>query len=161
MHFVRIIFNFPALAKCSCCLLFLFGKQNKGHNAFKCQIPIYSYNTKILQIALNICLNGLTCIYSSIHYLGYLGDIIQVFSCFVDKNFLFANYCLVFLFLFTDKNLWFSSQRRREGVVGMLMAALANIMGIVYCVSAFCQKLTGLFAKCVNCYPHKFKINWH
>ena len=79
---------------------------------------------------------------------------------FFPQNVLFANCCLAF-FLFTDKNLWFSSQRRREGVVGMLMAKLANIMGIMYCVSALCQKLAGLFAKCINCYSHKFKINWY
>ena len=72
------------------------------------------------------------------------------FMYFVHKMYLFANYCLVFS-LFTDKNLWCSSQRRREAVVGMLMAALANIMGIVYYVSTLCQKLVDLFAKCINC----------
>ena len=42
------------------------------------------------------------------HYMAFL--------CFLPKNVLFA---ITAVFLsFPDKNLWFSSQRRREGVVG-------------------------------------------
>ena len=90
------------------------------------------------------------------------------FLCFVHKMYLFANYSLVSFFFLKDKNLWFSSQRRREGVVRMLMAALANIMSIVYCVSALCQKWQGFLQKCINCYSnnpnlkcHFAKINLH
>ena len=48
---------------------------------------------------------------------GIFGDIKTVYSrIFVFKMFLFA---ITADFLsFPDKNLWFSSQRRREGVVG-------------------------------------------
>ena len=48
---------------------------------------------------------------------GIFGDIKTVYSrIFVLKMFLFA---ITADFLsFPDKNLWFSSQRRREGVVG-------------------------------------------
>ena len=44
------------------------------------------------------------------------GDIIRIFFVFHQQNVLFA---ITADFLsFPDKNLWFSSQRRREGVVG-------------------------------------------
>ena len=58
------------------------------------------------------------------------------------------DYLLMLSSFFEDKNLWLSSQRRREEVVGVLMAALANIMGIV-CLPLSCSKL-GMFV-CRTC----------
>ena len=49
------------------------------------------------------------------NYLGFWGHY-TAFSCFIYKNFLFA--ITAYFLPFPDKNLWFSSQRRREGVVG-------------------------------------------
>ena len=46
---------------------------------------------------------------------GMLGGIIRHFYVYIQNVFI-CYYCLVIIFL--DKNLWFSSQRRREGVVG-------------------------------------------
>ena len=69
-----------------------FGKQNKVNNAFKCLIS-YVFKSNITKT--KFCLNGLTYIYL-MHYLGYLGDIIQFLHIFVHKMYLFANYCLVF-----------------------------------------------------------------
>ena len=45
-----------------------------------------------------------------------LGDIMQYFHIFVYKMYLFA--ITAYFLSFPDKNLWFSSQRRKEGVVG-------------------------------------------
>ena len=40
----------------------------------------------------------------------------MAFLCFYLQNVLFA--IIAYFLSFPDKNLWFSSQRRREGVVG-------------------------------------------
>ena len=91
----------------------------------------YTVQNQILQ---NVCLNGFACIYLNALFGNFGGHYINAclhgFACFAAKMGLFANLLSSFSF-FADKNLWFSSQRRREGVVGVLMAALANIMGIV------------------------------
>ena len=50
------------------------------------------------------------------YYLGFLGALYGIFHIFIHKMFLFA--ITADFFSFPDKNLWFSSQRRREGVVG-------------------------------------------
>ena len=66
---------------------------------------------------------------------------------------LFANYCLVKSLFFQIKNSGFHLKEEGKELLGMLMTSLANNNG--YCVlylSAFCQKMAGLFAKCVNCY---------
>ena len=47
---------------------------------------------------------------------GMFGGIIQHFYVFIYKIFLFA--ITAYFLSFPDKNLWFSSQGRREGVVG-------------------------------------------
>ena len=85
-----------------------------------------------------------------------LGDIIMCstcFFCFAHKMYLFANYCLVLFFILQIKTSGFHLKEEVKELLGILMAALANIMGIVYC--PYCpdssQKLTGLFAKHVNC----------
>ena len=62
----------------------------------------------------NVCLNGI--MYVLLGLFGMFRDIIRYFHNFLQK-------CIYFLLLplflsFPDKNLWFSSQRRREGVVG-------------------------------------------
>ena len=71
----------------------------------------------------NVCLKR--------HYgklLGFWGHYTVNFSYFCLQNVFICYYCFYFL-PFPDKNPWFSSQRRREGVVGMLIAALANNNG--------------------------------
>ena len=81
------------------------------------------------------------------HYLEYWGTL-HSFSCFVHKMYLFANYCLVSLFFFlTDKNFWFSSQRRREGVIMFANGSISK--HYEYCVLCVCplSKVAGLFAK--------------
>ena len=49
------------------------------------------------------------------YYLGCLGALYGIFM-FIYKMFLFD--ITAYFLPFPDKNLWFSSQRRREGVVG-------------------------------------------
>ena len=61
----------------------------------------------ILQI---FCKNGITG-----YYLGCLGTLYGIFRFYL-QNVLFA--ITAYFLPFPDKNLWFSSQRRREGVVG-------------------------------------------
>ena len=48
---------------------------------------------------------------------------------------IYCYYCLFFL-SFPDKNLWFSSQRRREGVVGNANGSVSKIM---YCTCFLCS----------------------
>ena len=97
------------------------------------------------------CLPKWLCVYLSwMHYLGnfeghYINFItwyFHVFAYFCLQKWLFANAFWSFL---ADKNLWFSFQRRREVDVGVLMAALANIMGIDVSTFSPAQKLACLF----------------
>ena len=64
------------------------------------------------------------------HYLGFLGH-------YTVLRILFTK-CIYFIALvsFPDKNLWFSSQRRREGVVG---DANGSIIKIMYCTCFLCS----------------------
>ena len=48
--------------------------------------------------------------------LKYLGTLYGIFIIFICKLYLFA--ITAYFLSLPDKNLWFSSQRRREGVVG-------------------------------------------
>ena len=101
MHFVRIIYIFPALAKCLCCLLFPLGKQMCL--IMRLKIKYYKIWPKIALRVINWDWGTLYSIYIYFRVLSA-----NVFICY---------YCLV-IFSILDKNLWFSSQRRREGVVG-------------------------------------------
>ena len=56
---------------------------------------------------------------------GIFGGHYTVFSCFADKMYLFANYCLVF-FLFQIKTSDFHLKEEGKVLLGMLMATLAN-----------------------------------
>ena len=84
-----------------------FGKQIGLIMHFKYQFPYYN---RVLQ---NVSQNGIT---GTI--IWDFGDIIRYFYffVFVYKMYLFA--ITAYFLSFPDKNLWFSSQRRREGVVG-------------------------------------------
>ena len=61
------------------------------------------------------------------------GDIIQYFHIFVYKMYLFA--ITAYVLSFPDKNLWFSSQSKREGVVGDANGSISKIM---YCPCFLC-----------------------
>ena len=79
---------FPALAKCSCCLLFPLGNQNMGKSALKRQYS-FAYKIKYLQKKI-FCLKR--------HYgklLGFWGHYTVYFSYFVYKMFLFAITALI------------------------------------------------------------------
>ena len=67
------------------------------------------------------------------NYLGFWGHY-MVFSYFVYKMYLFA--ITAYFLSFPDKNLWFSSQRRREGVVGDANGSISKIM---YCTCFLCS----------------------
>ena len=110
-----------------------FGKQNKVNNAFKCQNPyalkIKSYKKKRLP---------------KWHYrklFGNLGTLYGIFI-FLSTKCIYLLLLLIF-FLFQIKNLWFSSQRRREGVVGDANGSISKIM---YCTCFLCS------SQKVNCY---------
>ena len=85
-----------------------FGETNKVNNAFKCQNLFV-----VISNIQNVCLNGIM----GKFFLEYLGDIIQYFILYFCLQNVFICYTANFL-SFPDKNLWFLSQRRREGVVG-------------------------------------------
>ena len=109
MHFVRIIYCFSALAIMLVLSGFPFGKTNKVNNAFKYLI---SHAYKIMY-------------YKNISQKWHYGLLFGIFGVirwyishiFFSKMYLFTSTAYLFL-PFPDKNLWFSSQRRREGVVG-------------------------------------------
>ena len=82
---------------------------------------------------------------------GILGDIIWYFHIFVYKIYLFA--ITAYFLSFPDKNLWFSSQRRREGVVGDVNGSISKIM---YCTCFLCSSQKYSIAIHINS-----KINWH
>ena len=86
--------------------MFPFGKQNKVNNAFKCQYS-NAFKIKYYKCLPKMALRA--------NYLGCLGTLYGIFM-FIYKMFLFA--ITAYFLPFPDKNLWFSSQRRREGVVG-------------------------------------------
>ena len=88
--------------------------------------------------------------------MGYLGDIILYFHVLLTKCFICQ--LLSSFFLFQIKTCGFHLKEEGKELLGMLMTTLANI-GYCVLLSALCQKLAGLFAKCVNCYSHKLKIN--
>ena len=114
------LFIFPALAKGSCYLLFLW-ETNKVNNAFKCQIPYVFIK------------NQYVCLYEIMGKL-FGGHYMVFFVILSTKMYLFAitAYCLSF----PDKNLWFSSQRRREGVVGDANSSISKIM---HCTCFLCS----------------------
>ena len=86
-----------------------FWNQNMGNNAFKHQ---YSNVFKIKYY--NFCQNGITGNY--LEFWGHYTVFFLYFSCLQN---VMDCYLLPSLFsIFADKNLWFLSQRRREGVVG-------------------------------------------
>ena len=104
-----------------------FGKQNKGHNAFKCQIPIYSYKPNITNSTKHLPKWPYMYLINTL-----FGGHYTVFSCFADRVYLFANYCLVLFFFLQIKTSGFHLQEEGKELLGMLMAALANNNG--YCV---------------------------
>ena len=104
------LFIFPALAKGSCYLLFPLGNEIRDIMHLNVKFP-YAVINQILQITQSVCLNGLMCI-----------KLIQLFRTLYGIFMFSLQKCIYLLlllifFLFQIKNLWFSSQRRRE-VVG-------------------------------------------
>ena len=122
-----------------------FGKQNKGHNAFKCQIPIYSYKPNITNSTKH--LPKWPYVYLINTLFGIFGGHYMVFSCFADRVYLFGNYCLVLFFFLQIKTSCFHLKEEGKELLGMLMAALANNNGyyVLYLFPLF-------FSKIVNCY---------
>ena len=103
-----IVFFFTISYNAHVLSVFPFGKQYKVNNAFKYLIPMHTKSC----ITINVS-------QKKWHYellFGMFGGIIRHFYGFIYKMFYLL---LLLIFLsFPDKNLWFSSHRRREGVVG-------------------------------------------
>ena len=109
--------------KCSCCLCFLW-ETYRVHNAFQNQI---------LQM-LPIGITG--------YYLEFWGHYTVYFHILSTKCFLFA--ITAYFLSFPDKKLWFSSQRRREGVVGDANGSISK-NNVLYLFPLFFSKSQLLF----------------
>ena len=135
MHFVRIIYIFPALAKCLCCLLFPFGT--------KIWVIMHSNINIPMRLKSNITQ------FFAKKALREFGDIIRYFYVLSTKMFLFA---ITAYFLFQIKTSGFHLKEEGKELLGMLMAALANNNGyyVLY-----------LFLLSFSNSKLLFLINWH
>ena len=145
MHFVRIIFIFLSLVNAHAINLLLLGAK-LGYNAFKMsnllcsQIKCFtkcvpkwlyvylSFWMHYLRKCFGAHYNVFYMIFHVLHTKWEFGDIIFLFWHGFCMFYLQIDYLLMLSSFFSDKNLLFSSQRRREEVVGMRMTALVGIM---------------------------------